>query len=30
VGKTWGCLSMMVISQERNSHGCADYRRDDI
>lgn len=30
VGKSWGCLFMMAISQERNCHGCADYRRDDI
>ncbi|MBB5723816.1 hypothetical protein FHS72_003461, partial [Loktanella ponticola] len=30
VGKTWGYLSMMVISQQRNCHGCADHRRDNF
>jgi hypothetical protein len=30
VGKTWGCLFMMAVSQQRNCHGCADHRRDNI
>ena len=30
VGKTWGSLSMLVVSQQRNCHGCPDHRRDDI
>ena len=30
VGKTWGFLCMLGVHRERNCHGSADYRRDDL